>query len=136
MSRKLLTSLIAALMMLLISSNSSAQQQQPLAVIAVDWNFDGAGAAPRNPELIYKTLKAAFADTLKKKLNVNDPTTVADLEMMRDGQNFRFVIIPKGAAQPTPDEVLAVVKENFMETVTNFFNDFHKQEIAQVRDQD
>jgi len=42
-------------------------------------------APRRNPELIYKTLKAAFADTLKKKLNVENPATVADLEMMNDG---------------------------------------------------
>ena len=134
MSRKILTPVVASLMLLLSAAASHAQQ--PLAIIAVDWNFDGAGAAPRNPDLIYKTLKAAFADTLKKKLNVNDPATVADLDMMRDGQNFRFLIIPKGAVQPTADEIVAVIKESFVDTVTTFFNDFHTKEVAQVREQD
>src|SRR5256885_9371293 len=99
MSRKVFTPVIAGLILLLCAAATHAQQ--PLGIISVDWNSDGAGAAPRNPELIYKTMKASFADTLKKKLNVNEPATVADLEMMRDGQNFRFVIIPKGPVQPT-----------------------------------
>ena len=134
MSQKILTPLIAALMLLL--STAASHAQQPLGMITVDWNFDGAGAAPRNPELIHRTLKAAFADTLKKKLNVTDPATVADLEMMREGPNFRFVIIPKGAVQPTQDEILAVVRDPFIDTVTSFFNDFHNKEVAQIREQD
>ena len=134
MPRKILMPLVAGLMLML--STAALHAQQPLGIISVDWNSDGAGAAPRNPDLIYKTIKAAFADTLKKKLNVNDPATVADLEMMRDGQNFRFVIIPKGAVQPTQDEILAVVKDSFVDTVTTFFNDFHNKEVAQIREQD
>jgi chromosome segregation ATPase len=130
----MITPLVAALILLGITAASYAQQ--PLGIISVDWNFDGAGAPPRNPELINKTIKAAFADTLKKKLNVNDPAAVADLEMMREGQNFRFVIIPKGAVQPTQDEILAVVKDSFVDNVTNFFNDFHNKEVAQIREQD
>jgi len=121
---------------MLLLSTAAAFAQQPLGMITVDWNNDVPGAPARNPELINKMIKAAFADTLKKKLNVNDPATVADLEMMREGQNLRFVIIPKGAVQPTQDEVLAVIRESFLDVVTNFFNEFHAREIAEMRDQD
>jgi len=55
--------------------------------------------------------------------------------MMREGRNIRLVIVPKGAVQPTADEILAVVKDSFMETVSNFFNDFHTREIRQMREQ-
>jgi hypothetical protein len=134
MSRRTLAPVIAGLMLLLATTATHAQQ--PLGMITVDWNNDPAGAPPRNPELIYKTLKAAFADTLKKKLNVNDPATVADLEMRLEGQNLRFVIFAKGAVQPTQDEILAVMKESFMDTVNTFFNEFHAKEVAQIREQD
>src|SRR6267142_6988131 len=134
MSRTIFTSLFACLILLL--STAATRAQQPLGMITVDWNNDVPGAPARNPELINKTLKAAFADTLKKKLNVNDPATVADLEMMREGPNLRFVIIPKGAVQPTQDEVLTVIRDSFLDVVTNFFNEFHAKEINQMRDQD
>ena len=134
MSRFRFTTLLACLILLL--STAATRAQQPLGMITVDWNNDVPGAPARNPELINKTLKAAFADTLKKKLNVNDPATVADLEMMREGPNLRFVIIPKGAVQPTQDEVLAVIRESFLDVVTKFFNEFHAREIAEMRDQD
>ncbi len=134
MSRRIFTPLLAAAMLLLTSA--AALAQQPLGMITVDWNNDVPGAPPRNPELINKAIKAAFADTLKKKLNVNDPATVADLEMMREGQNYRFVIMTKGAVQPTQDEVVAVIRESFLDVVTNFFNDFHAREIGEMRDQD
>jgi len=122
--------------MLLLLSTAATRAQQPLGMITVDWNNDVPGAPARNPELINKSIKAAFADTLKKKLNVNDPATVDDLEMMREGPNLRFVIIPKGAVQPTQDEVLTVIRDSFLDVVTNFFNEFHAREIAEMRDQD
>jgi hypothetical protein len=134
MSRTIIKPVVIALMLLVVSAAGYAQQ--PLGVIAVDWNGDAANVAPRNGELIYKTVKAAFADTLKKKLNVNDPATVADLEMMRDGLNFRFVIIPKGAVQPTQDEILAVVRDPFLDTLSNLFLELHQKEIDQLRSQD
>jgi len=132
MSRSIFTS---ALICLMLSLAVVAHAQQPLGMITVDWNNDSP-AAPRNAELISKAIKAAFADTLKKKLNVENPATVADLEMMREGQNLRFVIVSKGAVQPTQDEVMAVVRESFYETLTNFFTDLHRNEIKQLQDQD
>src|SRR5258705_7594398 len=113
MPRTISMTFLAGIMLFLTTAPALAQQ--PLGMITVDWNNDVPGAPARNPELINKAIKAAFADTLKKKLNVNDPATVADLEMMREGQNFRFVIIPKGAVQPTQDEVLAVIRETFLD---------------------
>src|SRR5258705_4422380 len=136
MFRSISICIIAGLVMLLSSDVVHAQQQQPLGVIAIDWGYESADAPRRNPELIYKSLKAAFADTLKKKLNVENPATVADLEMMNDGRNIRLVIVSKDAVQPTPDEVLAMVKDSFLEVVNNFFSDYHAREIAQMRDAD
>jgi hypothetical protein len=136
MFRSIFTSVLAVLMLLLSTATAHAQQQAPLGVIAIDWGYEQADAPRRNPELIYKTLKAAFADTLKKKLNVENPATVADLELMNDGRNIRLVIISKGAVQPTADEVMAMVKDSFMDVVNNFFNDYHAREIAQLRDVD
>jgi hypothetical protein len=133
MSRRFFTPVVACVILLL--GSAIAHAQQPLGMIAIDWNYEAVDGPQRNPDLIYKTLRAAFADTLKKKLNVNDPATVADLEMMREGRNIRLVIITKGAVQPTADEILAVVKDPFMETVSKFFNDFHTKEIRQMREQ-
>src|SRR5256885_2269730 len=79
MSRRIFLSLLIALALALVSQGAGAQQ--PLAFIAVDWSYQAADGARRDPELIYKSLKAAFADTLKKKLNIPDPAAVADLEM-------------------------------------------------------
>jgi hypothetical protein len=136
MSRSIIASILAALTLLLAGITARAQQPQPLGMIAVDWNNEAPEGPQRNPKLIYMTLKAAFADTLKKKLNVENPAAVADLEMMAEGRNLRFVIISKGAVQPTPDEILAVVKDPFMDVVTSFFNEYHAKEIAQMREQD
>src|SRR3954469_5727741 len=105
MSRSSFICIVAGLMMLLSSVLHAQQQPQPLGVIAIDWGYESADAPRRNPELISKSLKAAFADTMKKKLNVENPATVADLEMMNEGHNIRMVIVSKGAAQPTADEV-------------------------------
>src|SRR5687767_10636363 len=122
MSRPIFTAIVACSMLLLGSTVSRAQQ--PMAIISVDWNHE-AVVGPQRTDLIHKSLRAAFADTLKKKLNVNDPATVADLDMMVDRRNIRLLIMPKGAVQPTQGEILAAVKESFLETVTTFFNDFH-----------
>src|SRR5947207_1075428 len=131
MSRKIFATILAALALSLIIS--SARAQQPIGVIAIDWNNDSPNGQHGDYDLVSKSLKAAFADTLKKKLNVPDPAVVADLEMVRDGNNIRLVIMPKGAVQPTQDEILAVVKESFLEVVKNFFNDYHARELRQIR---
>src|SRR4030095_10370600 len=117
MSRAKRISVLIASILFLSAALARAQQQQPLGIIAVDWNTEGAVGAQRNPDLIYKKLRAAFADTLKKKLNVDNPPMLADLEMMNEGRNLRFVIVSKGAVQPTPDEVLTVVRDSFLEVV-------------------
>src|SRR4051794_32117091 len=132
MSGKLINSLVVNLVLLF--SVASAFAQQPLAMITVD--YDNGANPPRNSELIHKTLNAALAETLKKKLNVNDPATVADLMVMREGTSFRIVIVPKGAVQPTPDEVLVAIRESFLDTVTNILNDLHQRDVRQMREQD
>jgi hypothetical protein len=133
MSRSISISILAGLMLLLAANPAHAQQ--PLGIISIEWNNESPDAPRRNPEVIYKALKAAFADTLKKKLNVTDPATIADVEPMHvDARSIQLAIISRGAAQPTADEILAAVKDSYVETVTNFFNDFHAREVAQLRD--
>src|SRR4051812_3519685 len=105
MSRKIIFTLLPVLALALITC--AARAQQPIGVIAIDWTNESPDGPHRDYNLISKSLKAAFADTLKKKLNVPDPAAVADLEMMHDGGNIRLVIMPKGAVQPTQDEILA-----------------------------
>src|SRR5258706_10383240 len=56
--------------------------------------------------------------------------------MMREGQNLGLVIIPKGAVQTAADEILAVVREPFLETLTSLLKDLHQTEINQMRQQD
>src|SRR6266566_6620356 len=131
MSRKIIFTLLAVFALAL--NTSSARAQQPIGVIAIDWNNESPSGQHGDYDLVSKSLKAAFADTLKKKLNVPDPAAVADLEMVRDGNNIRLVIMPKGAVQPTQDEILAAVKESFLDVVKNFFNDYHARELREIR---
>ena len=106
MPRTILRMFLAALMLPILSAIARAQEHQPLAVILVNWNDRPAGAPHVNTDLVYKSLSAAFADTLKKKLNVADPTTIANMDMGEDNGNLRLIIEGRGALQPTSDEIV------------------------------
>jgi hypothetical protein len=132
----ILRSFLIGLIGLSLPSATAAFAEEPMGVITVDWLETPAGAPHRNTDLIFKSLKAAFADTLKKKLNVTDPAGVADLELAQEGQNLRLLIVPRGAVQPTADEILAVAREAFLETVNNFFRELHGREVNEMLDRE
>ncbi len=124
---------VLALLTLLAATPARAE---PIALISVNWSFRPAGLPARDSDKIYKALRAAFAEALKKNLNVADPAAVADLDLASAGQgSFQIHINSRGVAQPTREQIIAVAEGPFLETVTKFFNDLHSRELNDMRAQ-
>jgi predicted nucleic acid-binding Zn-ribbon protein len=123
MSRTTLCSLLIALALALISSTVRAAE--PLAILHVYWN---APTRP-DPRLIEKSLTSAYADALKKHLKVADPASIFTLTTRFDGNDIELVITKKNAVQPPPEEIIAMIKEHFLETASNFFLDLSNKSL-------
>jgi hypothetical protein len=121
-----------AALMMLCAIAAAARAAEPIAMLHVYWN---APSRP-DPRIVQKGLGSAFADALKKHLNVADPAAHAELMIRFEGSDVQVVVVKKGAAQPTADEIVAMIKEHFLDTASNFFTDLASRDLQKALEQE
>jgi hypothetical protein len=126
MSPITLRSLLIAFTLFLTTSTTFAAE--PLAILHVYWNTP----TRPDPRLIEKSLTTAYADAVKKHLKVADPASIFELTARFDGTDIELVISKKNAVQPPPEEILAMIKEHFLPTASNFFIDLSRRHLDQA----